>query len=73
MLNDAGSDSAVDASWTMEEKDSLFLFVTKVFLTNFPLYVAHKHSSHQSLDELSQQEANVLNNYCDIPVSNMHL
>ena len=36
---------------------------------NFPLYMAYKHSVHSSLDELSQQEASALNNYCELSVS----
>ena len=56
-------------SWTMEEKDRLFNFVTKIFLMNFPLYMAYKHSIHTSLEELSQQEASALNNYCELSVS----
>lgn len=55
-------------SWTLEEKDRLFHFVTKIFLMNFPLYVAYKHSIHTSLEELSQQEASALNNYCELSV-----
>ena len=55
-------------SWSLEEKDRLFHFITKIFLMNFPLYVAYKHSIHTSLEELSQQEASALNNYCELSV-----
>ena len=55
--------------WTLEEKDRLFQFVTKVFLMNFPMYMAYKHSVNTSLEELSQQEAAALNNYCELSVS----
>ena len=55
-------------SWTLDEKDSLFQFVTKVLLMNFPMYMAYKHSVNTSLEELSQQETAALNNYCEISV-----
>jgi len=63
---ESGSDEEV---WTLEEKDRLFQFVTKVFLMNFPMYMAYKHSVNTSLEELSQQEAAALNNYCELSVS----
>ncbi|XP_048258866.1 ubiquitin carboxyl-terminal hydrolase 34-like isoform X4 [Haliotis rufescens] len=52
--------------WSMEEKERLLQFVTKVFLMNFPSYMAYKHIVHSSLEELSQQETSALNNYCEI-------
>jgi len=39
-----------DQTWTMEEKDKLLQFVTKVFLMNFPSYIAYKHVVHSSLE-----------------------
>ena len=60
---------AEEESWSLEEKDRLFQFVTKVFLMNFPMYMAYKHSVNTSLEELSQQEAAALNNYCELSVS----
>lgn len=36
--------------WLLEEKDRLLQFVTKVFLMNFPPYVAYKHIVHSSLE-----------------------
>ncbi|WAR19191.1 UBP34-like protein [Mya arenaria] len=52
--------------WTMDEKDKLLQFITKVFLMNFPSYIAYKHVVHSSLEELSQQETSALNNYCEV-------
>eukprot|EP00105_Crassostrea_gigas_P037927 XP_019922075.1 PREDICTED: ubiquitin carboxyl-terminal hydrolase 34 isoform X3 [Crassostrea gigas] len=52
--------------WTMEEKEKLLHFVTKIFLLNFPSYMAYKHMYHSSLEELSQQETSALNNYCEV-------
>ena len=60
---------AEDEPWSLEEKDRLFQFVTKVFLMNLPMYMAYKHSVNTSLEELSQQEAAALNNYCELSVS----
>ncbi|XP_064599572.1 ubiquitin carboxyl-terminal hydrolase 34-like [Liolophura sinensis] len=37
--------------WLLEEKDRLLQFVTKVFLMNFPPYVAYKHIVHSSLED----------------------
>ena len=57
--------------WSPEEKDRLFQFVTRLFLMNFPLYVAYKHAMPSSLEELSQQEVAALNNYCELAVSSV--
>ena len=56
-------------AWTLDEKDKLLNFVSKVFLMNFPVYVAYKHTVHTTLEELSTQEAAALNNYCELNVS----
>ena len=55
--------------WSLEQKDCLFHIVTKVFMLNLPLYLAYKHCVHATLEELSQQEASALNNYCELAVS----
>jgi len=55
-------------NWSIEEKDRLFQFVAKVFLTNFPLYISWKHCIHTSLEDLSKQDASALNNYCELSV-----
>ncbi|KAK3093520.1 hypothetical protein FSP39_016701 [Pinctada imbricata] len=52
--------------WDMTEKDRLLQFITKIFLMNFPSYMAYKHIFHSTLEELSQQETSALNNYCEI-------
>lgn len=57
--------------WTLDEKDRLFNFVSKVFLMNFPLYMAYKHCVNASLEELSKQDTNALNNYCELTVSTL--
>lgn len=49
-----------------QERDKLFLLVSKIFLLNFPLYVAFKHLSQAKLDDLSQQEMQSLNLFCDL-------
>ena len=65
------SEEEEEETWTIDEKDSLLQFVGKIFLINFPLYMAYKHSVHSSLEELSQQEASALTNYCELSVSNV--
>lgn len=61
--DDDGEDKEV---WTIQEKENLLQFLSKVFLLNFPLYVACKHSGHLKLDELSQEEVSTLSAYCDL-------
>jgi len=39
-----------EEAWCMEEKDKLLQFITKVFLMNFPSYMAYKHVVHSSLE-----------------------
>lgn len=48
------------------ERDKLLILVSKIFLLNFPLYVAYKHSIQAKLDELTQQEVQNLNLFCDL-------
>ncbi|KAL4238015.1 Ubiquitin carboxyl-terminal hydrolase 34 [Mactra antiquata] len=44
-------DDDKDEVWTLDEKEKLLQFVTKVFLMNFPSYIAHKHVLHASLED----------------------
>ncbi|CAH1163705.1 unnamed protein product [Phaedon cochleariae] len=48
------------------ERDKLLILVSKIFLLNFPLYVAYKHTIQAKLDELTQQEMQNLNLFCDL-------
>ncbi|XP_076099132.1 ubiquitin carboxyl-terminal hydrolase 34-like isoform X2 [Mytilus galloprovincialis] len=66
MQTEEEDDNEEPEKWTTEEKEKLLTFVTKVFLMNFPSYMAYKHMVHASLEELSQQETSALNNYCEI-------
>lgn len=52
--------------WTIQDMEKLLHFLSKVFLLNFPLYAAHKQSLQTKMEELTQQEASVLSNYCDV-------
>lgn len=52
--------------WSIQEKEKLLHFLSKVFLLNFPLYVAYKHSVQSKLEEMSPQEAGNLNVFCDL-------
>lgn len=49
-----------------QERDKLLILVSKIFLLNFPLYVAFKHTIQAKLDDISQQEMQNLNLYCDL-------
>lgn len=52
--------------WSMPQKEKLMHIVSKVFLLNFPLYLACKHSALSRLDDLSAQEISNLSSYCDL-------
>ncbi|XP_035208134.1 ubiquitin carboxyl-terminal hydrolase puf-like, partial [Stegodyphus dumicola] len=38
------------SSWSLEDKEKILSFFSKVFLLNFPLYMAFKHSMQSKLD-----------------------
>lgn len=48
------------------ERDKLLILVSKVFLLNFPLYVAFKHTVQSKVDDLTQQEIANLSMFCDL-------
>ncbi|XP_017767834.1 PREDICTED: ubiquitin carboxyl-terminal hydrolase 34 [Nicrophorus vespilloides] len=50
----------------IQERDKLLILVSKIFLLNFPLYVAFKHTIQAKLDDLTQQEIQALNLFCDL-------
>lgn len=50
----------------LQDKDKLYILTSKIFLLNFPLYVAFKHTSTNKLDDLTQQEMQNLNAFCDL-------
>lgn len=55
-----------DDIWTLNDIEKALIFVSKVFLLNFPLYVAHKHGLHGRIDEITPQEIQSLSMFCDI-------
>lgn len=48
------------------ERDKLLILVSKIFLLNFPLYVAFKHTVQSKVDDLTQQEIANLSMFCDL-------
>ncbi|KAL1414801.1 hypothetical protein MTO96_007262 [Rhipicephalus appendiculatus] len=52
--------------WSLDDQEKLLHFASKVFLLNFPLYVAFKHSLHSKLEEVSQAEIAALSTVCDV-------
>ena len=44
-------------TWTIDEKERLLQFVTKVFLMNFPSYMAYKHVVHSTLEVSCSQSS----------------
>ena len=50
METEEEQDGEEPQKWTTEEKEKLLTFVTKVFLMNFPSYMAYKHMVHASLE-----------------------
>ncbi|XP_076312719.1 ubiquitinyl hydrolase 1 puf isoform X2 [Tachypleus tridentatus] len=63
---DSNENKETDVWWSLEEKEKLFHFVSKVFLLNFPLYVAFKHSIHSKIEEITQEQVAALSCYCDV-------
>lgn len=49
-----------------QDSEKLFSLVAKIFLLNFPLYAAFKHSMQSKLEEITQQELQNLNAFCDL-------
>lgn len=52
--------------WLLEEVEKLLVLVSKVFLLNFPLYIAYKHGTHARLDDISTEEAQHLAIFCEL-------
>lgn len=52
--------------WILPEVEKLLLLVSKIFLLNFPLYIAYKHGTHARLDDISAEEAQHLAIFCDL-------
>lgn len=80
-LSDSDSDTSKNESETKTETEKtkssedlskfqdcekLFSLVSKIFLLNFPLYAAFKHSMQSKLEEITQQELQNLNSFCDL-------
>lgn len=55
-----------DDIWVLPDIEKALIFVSKVFLLNFPLYVAHKHGIHGRIDEITPQDLQSLSMFCDI-------
>lgn len=52
--------------WSMQEREKLMHILSKVFLLNFPLYLACKHSALSRLEDLTAGEITNLSTYCDL-------
>ncbi|XP_044746055.1 ubiquitin carboxyl-terminal hydrolase 34 isoform X3 [Coccinella septempunctata] len=50
----------------IQDTDKLLNLISKIFLLNFPLYVAYKHTIQTKIDEITQQELQNLNLFCDM-------
>ncbi|KAK9875297.1 hypothetical protein WA026_007695 [Henosepilachna vigintioctopunctata] len=74
ILADKGSESTAtkqdgedkDLEEDIQDTDKLLNLISKIFLLNFPLYVAYKHTIQTKIDELTQQEMQSLNLFCDL-------
>uniref|UniRef100_A0A182P423 ubiquitinyl hydrolase 1 n=1 Tax=Anopheles epiroticus TaxID=199890 RepID=A0A182P423_9DIPT len=62
----ASNQHSMDEAWTLMDVEKLLILVSKVFLLNFPLYVAYKHGVHTRLEEVSPQEVQSLSLFCDL-------
>lgn len=49
-----------------QDTDKLLNLISKIFLLNFPLYVAYKHTIQTKMDEITQQDLQNLNLFCDM-------
>ncbi|XP_053660566.1 ubiquitin carboxyl-terminal hydrolase puf [Anopheles marshallii] len=65
-LTVASNQPAMDEAWTLLDVEKLLILVSKVFLLNFPLYVAYKHSVHTRQEDVSSHEAQSVNLFCDL-------
>ncbi|XP_072159450.1 LOW QUALITY PROTEIN: ubiquitin carboxyl-terminal hydrolase 34 [Bemisia tabaci] len=63
---DEPADKKLD-EWTIADLEKLLHFLTKVFLLNFPLYMACKQENvHSKGDIITSDEANNLSTFCDL-------
>lgn len=62
----SNNDRESTEEWSMQQREKLMHIVSKIFLLNFPLYLASKHSTLSRLDDLSAQEISNLSSYCDL-------
>uniref|UniRef100_A0A182MX29 ubiquitinyl hydrolase 1 n=1 Tax=Anopheles culicifacies TaxID=139723 RepID=A0A182MX29_9DIPT len=69
----ASNQPAMDDAWTLLDVEKLLILVSKMFLLNFPLYVAYKHSVHTRLEEISPQEVQSLSVFCDLHESEISI
>lgn len=64
--DDGKEPEKVEDFWILPDIEKALVFVSKVFLLNFPLYVAHKHGIHGRIDEITPQDLQALSMFCDI-------
>lgn len=62
-----------ELQWTLAEIEKPLHLMTKVFLMNFPLYVAVKQYPHYKTEDVTQQEVSAINHYCDVQEIDMPL
>lgn len=63
----------IELRWTLAEIEKPLHLLTKVFLMNYPLYVAVKQYPHYKTEEVTQQEVSAINLYCDVQDIDMPL
>lgn len=63
----------IELQWTLTEIEKPLHLMTKVFLMNFPLYVAIKQYPHYKTEDVTPQEITALNHYCDAQEIDMPL
>lgn len=51
--------------WCVQDLEKLLILLSKAFLLNFPLYLAYKHGVQSRWDEISAQEVQSFNLFCD--------
>jgi len=63
----------LELQWTLADLEKPLHLLTKVFLMNFPLYVAVKQYPQYKTDDITQHEVTAMNHYCDVQEIDMPL
>ncbi|KAL1114996.1 hypothetical protein AAG570_007819 [Ranatra chinensis] len=60
------TDHGVNDEWHVQDLEKVLHFLGKIFLLNFPLYIAYKQNVQNKTEELTQFELSSLKEFCDL-------